>query len=500
MSYSLRYSKILSVLLVGFFVFSRLQVAAQQFDFNSNCRQAYNAILSLKLEEGKKILQLEARQNSDNLIVPYLENYADFLTAYATDTRYVYENLKRNKEVRLVNISSGDIASPYYLYTQAEINLQWAALSIKFGDYMNAIFEIRKAFKLLEENQQKFPDFKPNEKSLGVLYALIGSVPDKYKWGINLLGMEGSVSKGLNMLERLVNYCKKNDFIFRDETVIYYSLLLFQLQNEKDKAWTVLQENGFPKSDNLLTAYACAHIGIYGKHNDDALKILEQLKPNDAFLPFPHLNYLAGLAKLHRLEYDADTYFKQFLVMNKGDNHIKSSYQKIAWTYLLRGDTINYSHFMNKAENLGASMLEADKQAQREAESNRIPDKQLLQARLLFDGNYFQRAADLLHTIDQKNLKTIEDQTEYLYRLGRVYDDWNKKDSALIYYQKTIDKGKDIPRYFAANAAYESGKLMEQRNEIEKAKAFYYKCISFEQHEYKNGLDQKAKAALNRLK
>jgi hypothetical protein len=57
--------------------------------------------------------------------VPYLENYADFLTAYATDTRNVYENLKRNKEVRLVNIGSGDMSSPYYLYTQAEINLQW---------------------------------------------------------------------------------------------------------------------------------------------------------------------------------------------------------------------------------------------------------------------------------------------------------------------------------------------------------------------------------------
>jgi hypothetical protein len=80
-----------------------------------------------------------------------------------------------------------------------------------------------------------------------VLYALIGSVPDKYKWGVNLLGMEGSVAKGLSMLENLVNYSKKNDFIFKDETVIYYSLLLFQLQNEKERAWTVLMENGFPK-------------------------------------------------------------------------------------------------------------------------------------------------------------------------------------------------------------------------------------------------------------
>lgn len=57
----------------------------------------------------------------------------------------------------------GDPGSPYYLFTQAEVNLQWAALSIKFGEYLNSIFEIRKAYKLLEENQNKFPDFKANK-------------------------------------------------------------------------------------------------------------------------------------------------------------------------------------------------------------------------------------------------------------------------------------------------------------------------------------------------
>src|SRR5205814_571915 len=92
--------------------------------------------------------------------------------------------LKKNKEVRLVTLTEGDLGSPYYLFVQAEINLQWAAADIKFGEYLNAIFEIRRAFKLLEENQQKFPAFSPNKKSLGVLYALLGSVPDKYKWGL----------------------------------------------------------------------------------------------------------------------------------------------------------------------------------------------------------------------------------------------------------------------------------------------------------------------------
>lgn len=498
MKFDLKYKKVLSSFLTALFYLNNTH--AQHFDFNNKCRIAYNTIFALKIADGRRVLEAEKKNGKENLIIPYLENYADFLEVYATDTRKSFESLYKNKEVRLTQLNAGDPSSPYYLYTQAEVNLQWAALSIKFGEYMNAIFEIRKAFKLLEENQKRYPDFKPNKKSLGVLYALIGSVPDKYKWGLNLLGMEGSVARGLGYLEELLNYAESNDFIFKDETVIYYSLLQFQLQNEKDKAWQTLLRFGFPKPDNLLTVYACAHIGIYGTHNDEAVEILEKLKPNSAFISFPLLNYLAGLGKLHRLEPDADNYFKQFLVMNAGENHIKSSYQKIAWCYLLKDDSVNYVHFMQKAENMGSSMLEADKQAFREAELNKKPNVILLRARLLSDGNYLQRAATELSSITENQFKTIEEKTEYLYRLGRIFHAQSKEDSALIYYSKAIERGKLLPRYFAANSAYESGKIYESEKQTDKAKMFYELCLSFENHEYKNGLDQKAKAGLNRLK
>ena len=183
----------------------------------------------------------------------------------------------------------------------------------------------------------------------------------------------------------------------------------------------------------------------------------------------------------------------------KGENHIKSSFQKIAWVYLLKGDSVNYFHFINKADNLGASAVDADKQAQKEAQSGRAPNINLLRARLLFDGGYYKKAADEMNKISEANFKTTEEQTEYFYRTARIYDEWDKKDSAIILYNKAIEKGKDLPRYFAANSAFESGKIYEARGDKEKATQFYNLCLSFENHEYKNGLDQKAKAGLNRL-
>ncbi len=475
-------------------------LSAQSFDFNADCRKAYNTIIALKLNEGNALLKAEEKKNPDNLIATYLANYVDFLQVYTSDTRSQYDQLKKNKEIRLVELNAGDPSSPYYRFTQAEVNIQWAALSIKFGEYLNAIFEIRKAYMLLLDNQKLFPDFKANKKTLGVLYALLGSVPDKYKWGINLLGMDGSIQKGIGYLQELDEFGKKNDFIYREETATIYAFLLLHLQNDGEKAWQVLQSNDMPKKDNLMNVYTCAHVGIYGKHTDDAIRILEAQPTGSSFTVFPFLNYLTGLAKLNRLEGDADSYFKKFVTEYKGENHIKSSFQKIAWAYLLKGDTTNYHHFISKAENLGGSMLDADKQAQKEAEANRLPNSLLLKARLLFDGGYYAKAAAEMNKLSELDFKTNEEQTEYFYRTARVYDEWNKKDSALILYNKAIEKGKGLPRYFAANSAFETGKIYEQRGNKEKATEFYNLCLGFENHEYKNGLDQKAKAGLNRLK
>ncbi len=473
---------------------------AQTFNFSESCRSAYNTILTLKLEEGEKLLKAEQKKEPDNLIPLYLENYIDFLSIYVSDTRIIYEELKKNKEVRLVLLSEGDNTSPYYLFTQAEVNLQWAAIEIKYGDYLNAIFQIRRAFKQLEENQRKFPDFKANKKSLGVLYALIGSVPDKYKWGLALLGLEGNVETGIAYLKDLTDWGKTNDFIYRDETIIYYSMLLFHLQNQADSAWNVLMANGFPKSDNLINVYTCAHIGIYGKHTEEALMILDTRPQGKQFVAFPYLFYLKGLGELNRMSTDARFYFKQFIAEYKGENHVKSSFQKIAWNYFLNGDTANYLHFMNKAKNLGTNVIDADKQALREAESNRLPNSHLLRARLWFDGGFYVQAAEVMEMVSENHFKSVEEQTEYLYRLGRIYDEWNKQDSALFFYSKAMDKGKDLPRFFAANSAFESGKIYEVKGEKEKAKYFYELCMNYANHEYKNGLDQKAKAGLNRLK
>ena len=485
------------LLFVVFIAFAPLILSAQQFDFNANCRQAYQSLMALELNQAKQQIQLETKQHPGNAIPILLENYHDFLTIYTLDTWAAFEQRKKQKEVRIELLAAGDQSSPYYYYSMAEVHVQWAALNIRFGEYLSAIFDIKRAYGYLSENQKRFPDFQANNKPLGLLYALIGSVPDKYKWGLNLLGLDGNVDQGLNRLKNLLVYSKTNDFIFKEETATIYSFLLFHLKNDKEAAWQTLQEHQFSER-NRLQLYALAHVGIYGKHNEEAKQLLQQSAQN--FGTFHQLNYLFGLAKIHTLDTTAADNIKRFLTNYKGDNHLKSAYQKLGWCALLNKDTANYYQWLNKAENLGNTMVEADKQAAKEAASNKVPNIQLLQARLLFDGAYYDKAFQQINQLDEQTLTNTALKTEYYYRKGRILHEWNKLEAALLNYDRTMATGKNLPLYFAANASFESGQIWEKKGDTAKAKEYYQNCLAYPEHEYKNSIDQKAKVALSRIK
>ena len=168
--------------------------AETKFQFDKTCQLAYYSMMSLKFAEGKKYLDEERAKNPDNLMPYFIENYADFFSLAINEDAAELLKVQGNKDKRLSKLSSGDKTSPWYLFTQAEVNLQWAFVHLKFEDYYTAFFEIKKAYKALLENDKKFPSFIANKKSLGLIHSLIGTVPDSYKWAASFLGFTGTIS------------------------------------------------------------------------------------------------------------------------------------------------------------------------------------------------------------------------------------------------------------------------------------------------------------------
>jgi len=486
------------LLLTGFFFLPHRALAAT-FDFTDKCRNAYNEALCLRIQKARSTIISERNDHSANLTCAYLDNYCYFLELLTSEDATQFQMMLPKEDEFLDAIEKGPDSSPYKSFFKAEILIQWSVLRIKFSDYVSAVFELRKAKKLLEENSRRFPDFKANTKSLATLQCLFGSIPDNYKWGGNLLGLDGNMQEGLNQLNALIQYSDKNDFIFREETIFIYALLKFHLENKSGDAWDMLAEKSYPKEGNLLSYYICGHLAVYGGKSNQALQLLLKAPKGNEYVGFPQITYLTALAKLYQLDADASNSLLKFLKENRSQNYQKAVHQKLGWLALISGDVNAYHQEMQKVLSSGVAVIDADKQAQKEAESGFTPNVLLLKARINCDGGAFEKALELLKNKTNDDFKDARDKLEFNYRMGRIYHLMNQQNKALIYYQNVIETGRDLPYYFAANAALNIAYIYEERKNKAMAEQYFHICLSMKNHEYAHSLAQKAKAGLNRI-
>ena len=307
------------------------------FDQNKNMRKAYLHIIDLEFDLGREYIEKERILNPENGLILLNENYIDFLTITIGEEKSYFEKWEYLKSERLQKLSENDENSPYYLYSQSEINLQWAFSRLKFEEYFTAALELKSAYSLLKKNEQKFPEFDLNKKGLGVLYSLIGSIPDDYQWVVSLIGMEGGVNKGLSKLDYLIEKSKTDSIleIYNTELLFLSTTLHLQLTENKNKFQSLLDEIDEDYKSHLLLTFAAARLSQKLGANKNTILILENKPTSDSYFQFSYLDYLLGMSKLYELDIDSKEYFVRFLDKTKGDNYVKSAYQKMAWISIL---------------------------------------------------------------------------------------------------------------------------------------------------------------------
>jgi hypothetical protein len=482
------------------FVALSLPLAAMHFNYTANARDAYQEVLSLRFEKARILLQQIKECDHNNLVVHHIENYIDFLTVYINEDEAEYNRLKKRCDLRLEAVRQGDANSPYFLYVQADILLQWALARLKFGEYLNAFLDVNRAHKLLRENREKFPQFMPTYKNLGVLHAMVGTIPDGYKWGVKLLsGLNGSIDQGKRELEMVLRHGRQNDFLFLEETEALYAFVLLHLERDEEAAWKVVREAGWDPHTNLLQCFVQANIAMRTGRNDEAIRILQRRPQGAGYLAFPYLEFMLGVAKLRRLDSDADVHLAYYVQHFRGRNFLKEAYQKLAWHQLIHGNSEGYRRYMEACRNRGGTVVGGDISAQREAEAEDLPDRSLLKARLLFDGGYYRKAYDALASKAEPDFIAKRFRLEYLYRMGRILHGMKQYPQALHYYQLTIDRGVYESYYFACNAALQAGLIYEKLGLENRAVEFFNRCLSMHPAEYRTGLHQMAKSGLNRI-
>ncbi len=465
---------------------------AGSYGWNTHTDTLYSNIISLKLKASKQAIALDGYDNLNHYL---LDDYIGFLEVFLSEDEQVFERFETAQEKRFTALKKGDGKSPWHNYVQAEMNLHFALASLKMKNYYDGFFACRKAWKLYTVNQERFPDFVPNKKGIATLKAIMGIIPSQYQWGVKILGLEGDLKGGMESLRQLSN----TDYAFQLETTLIYSSLLIHLEGKHEAAWQVMQKANYPLNGNLFTHYTAANAAIYSKHNDAAISILANRPQGEGYAPFPIMEYLHGLALINRVDTNCRVHFNKYLQQNRNQHNVKSTLQKLAWSYLCVGDTVKYQTYIAQVMVMGSTDLDADKQAQKEAENGIVPDVALLKARLLFDGGYLKQAMGILHDKTPEQYTTKPLQLELVYRKARIYDVMGKQAEAIAKYNETITLGEKEPLYFAANAALNLGFIYEKVHDKTQARYYYNLCISLKDHEYYAGLSQKAKSGLARL-
>lgn len=474
--------------------------AQKVYDFNATCIQAYNEVNKLKIAPATALIGKAKQQNSQNLVPVLLDAYTDFYVLFLLENPADYAQRFKRFEQTIDALKDGPKNNPLYNYCLSNVYIHRAMVSLKFGHFWDAGWDIRRSFMLADENHKKFPAFTGDDLLYGALQGIVGTVPKGYQWLTNLLGMRGSQKQGMALVANFANGTDVWAKLFSPESQFIYPYLLFHLQNEKDAALVFIRDKKLDLVNNHLHAWTAANLALNHKASNETKNIIENRNKSTEYLALPFWDYELGCAKLYQLDLDSATplltkYTEQF----KGNFYIKDALQKLSWANFLKGDMRAAEAARKQIFLRGGTDTDADKQALKDAKTGVWPNPLLLKARLLTDGGYTKEALAILQG-KQALFTSPLDKLEYVYRIGRIYEDMGKDTEAITYYNQTIQLGANQTAYFAARAALQAGQILEKRGQKKEAISFYEQCLAMEEHSYKNSLDQRAKAGIARCK
>ena len=487
------------VVLIYICLFFFTSVVKADFIINARLIDAQNYISKLQLNNGQALIDAEKKENPKNQATYFLENYIDIYRIIATQNKEEYKKLLPNRDIRLEILSKKTAPSPYYLYSQADVHLQWAFVKSQNGDYLSAAMDFRSAFKLLEKNESLYPNFVFNNKDIGILKVIIGTIPDGYKWIASIVGLSGNYEEGMGMMRKFIASSANTHqlSIELQSAKILYCLLQVNFEKNKINNWKLTDKYTSDYETNLMSACIRAFVAHKCDMTDEGIKNLLVKPHSKDYVNFYYTDYLLGSMKLTRLDADAAFYLKKFVSLCPNKSLYEETYTKLAWCYILRGDTDNYHLYTG----LSKKYKESDKQwilLPSQGGVNKLPNTTLLKTRLLADGGYYSLAEQELLTFSNKNVSDLE-RVEYYYRLAKICQETNKFQKAIDNYMLVIKLGTSHNIYIIPNSHLQLGIIYDKLGNKDLASNHYNQVLRYKNYQYKYSIEQKAKAGISMM-
>ncbi|HEY0653828.1 MAG TPA: tetratricopeptide repeat protein [Chryseosolibacter sp.] len=455
---------------------------AQFLKFSEPAQRGYRLALNFEFENARKALA--GSQTIDSRYVSSINEVLELLLTEDPALFTLYEERFENRLFR--NPKTNDEK-----FLLAEINLQWAFVYLKFGHELDAASHFRDAYKIAMECRRKAPSYLPIRKTTGMLEVMVGAVPEKYTWIMDLFGIHGSIKNGLNDLDLIG---ASNEPVAAESKLIKALIEGYVLQQPSKAATDLHQMMQTQQSHSL--ALSAASLYIKSAQSEKALELLKGVRQSNALA-----DYFLGEVLLHKGQYhDAIESYQRYIARYKGTNNLKDAWFKTGICFRLLGNTTAADSIFAIAREKGNDIIEADRSAAKTMAAETPPNIVLTKARYSTDGGYYDEARAALSNISDVDLPLKRDRVEYYYRKARLEHGTKHMDAAKIFYQQVIDMAGNEPWYFAPNSCLQMGYLLVDEKDEARAKEYFKKALGYKNHEYKNSIDSKAKTALNRLK
>ncbi len=478
-----------------FLLFPLLSYAGD-FELSPVFQKAYTEVFKYKVRAARNTLQSEKKDSPFRI---YLENYIDLVELLNTDDADYYEKIKHREGERLDLIEDLDENSPYNRFLRAEIKMHWALNKLRFGHELKAAYNIIEASRLLEENQKLFPGFLPNYKSLGCLHVIIGSVPDNFRWALKILGLKGSVTQGLVELAKAAK-----DPVWGNEAMYCSYYIQAFVTKLDDKQQTELMKFIESQPDNLNVHFIGLAVSMRSSNAEQANRILKKLPLGNEYFACPIIDlYKADVALMKAQYQQANGYYLSYLRNGKIKSFVKDTYYKLfVSNYLMNNEKQAIAHLV-KIPSAGNAISEGDKAAEKFYENysknHLLPNKDLLKAKLALDGGYYPQALSIVEVILQQNLPSQKEKSEYFFLAGKAFQKNGQADKAILNFERAITLNEKQHWYFGAASALQIGYILQERDQKNQAKVYFEKAIAYKNHEFKNTIDSKARAALSEM-
>jgi tetratricopeptide (TPR) repeat protein len=251
---------------------------------------------------------------------------------------------------------------------------------------------------------------------------------------------------------------------------------------------------------NQLSCYLRAFIASRTARNDEAILTLSKRPKGQGYSSYHELDLQMGYAKLNRLDEDADIYLRKYVTFSKGNYLKKDAYRRLAWHQWILGDTLKYNAYRGLAARVSSTMDDEDKMVAAGLVRGIYPSREILRARLRFDGGYYETAETIMAAIRPAALPNRFQQAEYYYRYGRIMQEQHVYSRAIDLFNESVRLSEPEQYYFAPYSTLQLGHIYVKLGFNQTAKYYFDKTVTYKNYESRGSTVQRARLAVQQMR